>query len=340
MKEKFWNPLFAVSVATAVLMILMFLGAIGSPDPLVINGFFPFSLLVIPVLATISLLFHQRRAGKGLSWGRMGLLWLGGNVLGLVVSVLLLIAFHTLVQPREDSAYNYNHFGFSSYLAGKERQVVEGGSAQDGVVYDLQGNAVQLSRLWQERPMVLEFGSITCPVFVGKVPSMNSLESQYQGKADFYVLYTREAHPGRNYGAHRNLEQKLQCAVDLREQEGVGRTILVDGVEGTLHGTYGAMPNSVYLIGTDGVVAHRADWLNPGVLKQRLDELLAAQGVGAHVPPSSLADNYIRVNPQAMATSLRVFWRAGLGSGVDFLLSFPAMVQGRLAAARRGDGSL
>ena len=115
-----------------------------------------------------------------------------------------------------------------------------------------------------------------------------------------------------------------------------GHVYLVDGVEGTLHGAYGAMPNSVYLIGTDGLVAHRADWLNPGVLKKRMDELLAVQGVAAHVPPSSLADNYIRVNPQAMATSLRVFWRAGLGSGVDFLLSFPAMVQGRLAAARRG----
>ncbi len=116
-------------------------------------------------------------------------------------------------------------------------------------------------------------------------------------------------------------------------EEGVGRTLLVDDVDGKMHQAYGAMPNSVYLIGSDGVIAHRADWLNPGILEQQIEVLLEAGGEGAAVPPTSLSGNFTQVNHSAMATALRVFARAGLASGADFFSSFPAMAHGRADGA-------
>ncbi len=49
--------------------------------------------------------------------------------------------------------------------------------------------------------------------------------------------------------------------LDLRYEEQIGRTILVDEIDGEMHIDYGALPNSVYLIGKDGVIAHRIGWI-------------------------------------------------------------------------------
>ena len=68
------------------------------------------------------------------------------------------------------------------------------------------------------------------------------------------------------YRAHRSLREKLRSAGDLRTLERVGRSILVDDVDGKTHLAYGAMPNSVYLIGRDGAISHRADWVSPSLL--------------------------------------------------------------------------
>jgi hypothetical protein len=158
---------------------------------------------------------------------------------------------------------------------------------------------------------------------------MESLAEKYAGLIDFYVLYVREAHPGQNYPAHSNFPQKLSNAIDLQYEERIGRTILVDDIDGKMHLDYGALPNSVYLIGKDGVIAHRADWLAPDHLDQQIELLLAAGGEGAGMTPTSLTDNFTVVDQDMMATTIRVFVRAGFAAGADFFLSFPSMLGAR-----------
>ena len=63
---------------------------------------------------------------------------------------------------------------------------------------------------------------------------MESLAIEYSGSVDFYVLYVREAHPGNNYPAHKSFSQKLKFAKDLIRLERVGRTVLIDDLEGIL----------------------------------------------------------------------------------------------------------
>ncbi len=333
MLRKTIHPLAAIPLGAAVTMLLISIWAAFQSDRLVVNQVFLVFLPVLPLVSAGYVLIGSR-TGEGKKGGRV-LHWLGGNALGLIIAMILFVGFHTLVPANTFQTYNYQHFGFSSYVQGTQRRVAEGERALDAVLFDLEGRRVQLSSLWREKPIAVEFGSITCPVFVSKVPTMNGVAEQYKGEVDFYVLlyaYPREVHPGRNYPAHQSLDSKLQCAADLVRAEGVGRTILVDDVDGKTHQAYGAMPNSVYLIGTDGVIAHRADWVNPGYLEEQIGSLLEAGGEGSAVTPTSLSGNFTQVNSNAMATALRVFARAGLASGADFFLSFPAIVHGRASA--------
>jgi hypothetical protein len=50
---------------------------------------------------------------------------------------------------------------------------------------------------------------------------------------EFVFLYTREAHPGENYPAHKSFEQKLAHARTFRTELKVERPILVDDLTGT-----------------------------------------------------------------------------------------------------------
>ena len=45
------------------------------------------------------------------------------------------------------------------------------------------------------RPLVLNFGSATCPVFVAKLAEFEKMKAEYSDVADFLVVYIAEAHP-------------------------------------------------------------------------------------------------------------------------------------------------
>ncbi|MBI2089471.1 MAG: hypothetical protein HYT78_12140 [Deltaproteobacteria bacterium] len=88
---------------------------------------------------------------------------------------------------------------------------------------------------------------------------------------DFIFLYTREAHPGENYPAHRSFEQKLAHARAFREHFKVERPILVDDLAGSGHNLYGMLPNMTYLIGRSGKVLFRAEWTDPPTIEYAIN---------------------------------------------------------------------
>jgi hypothetical protein len=90
-------------------------------------------------------------------------------------------------------------------------------------------------------------------------------------------FYTREAHPGEHFPAHRSLEQKLAHARAFRARYGIARPILVDDLAGTGHRAYGLLPNMVYLIGRGGRVLFRADWTDAPTIRHALDYVVAAR---------------------------------------------------------------
>lgn len=235
----------------------------------------------------------------------------------------------------DGDTYNYRRFRFWPARDGIQRDVTAGDKAVDATVYTLEGDPVELLSLWEDRPIVVEFGSITCPIFTAKVDAMDKLAEKYEDEVDFYVVYSREAHPGQRYHRHTSFDQKCRHARDAKDNESINRDILVDDVDGSMHRGYDALPNSVYVIGRDGVVAHRADWLDIDVLNDQLQKLVTADGRGAEVTPTSLEENYHTPDADLVKTMLRVHRRAGAGSFRDMLLAAPRMLAYRLTKKLR-----
>ncbi|MBI2821575.1 MAG: hypothetical protein HYX74_05070 [Acidobacteria bacterium] len=345
-KSVFQRPYLLTVGVTAALTVILHGWAFFHEDRLVVNQILLVFLALLPLLVALSLWPARGcQACRGKKSRHRALHWIGGTTAAFAVALAIHYAWGFMFPYRvtADSgaqtlspaaAYNYDHFGYSFYVGGKQRRVEAGQPALDEALTDLQGNRVQLSSLWKERPIVVEFGSITCPVFCGKIAPMENLARGYSGKADFYVVYVREAHPGQNYPAHRSFQQKVSHARALQGLEKVKRAILIDSLEGGMNQDYGAMPNSVYVIGRDGVIAYRADWNDIAQTEKQIQAVLANGGQAAGLGPVSMQDNFVKVDSGSATGALSVLRRAGFAAVADFVLSFPRMSMGRLHGRR------
>jgi len=168
-----------------------------------------------------------------------------------------------------NQAYNYRHFGPEYYNFRTFDGPEPGDRAPDFEAVTLEGETVEFSE-FRGSWVVLETGSITCPITDSKVHVMDELQKQFEDVV-FTLLYTREAHPGEHYDAHDSFEDKLQRARTFAAEYDVERTVLVDDVDGTAHRQYGGMPNSVHVVNPDGVVVMRGDWNDVRTVKEVLE---------------------------------------------------------------------
>jgi hypothetical protein len=109
-------------------------------------------------------------------------------------------------------------------------------------------------------------------------PALDALARKYEPHGIRSVFfYTREAHPGEHFPAHRANEQKLSHARAFVDRFAIERPVLVDDLAGTGHRLYGLLPNMTYLIGRGGRVLFRSDWTDPPTIEQALRYLLDAR---------------------------------------------------------------
>lgn len=216
------------------------------------------------------------------------------------------------------TSYNYDNFSSGDYEFDTSTGPMVGEKAPD---FDLTTSTGELRRLLDFKGdyLVLELGSITCPLFQSRRTIMSALDSQFKG-VESVVLYIREAHPGAQIPSHKSFSEKTVCAQSLRNEGGETRTVLVDDFEGSAHQAYGAMPNSVFIINRNGCIMFRSQWNNPSATRKALKALIEDR----IVRPRS----YFR--PGRPVTSVRTLLRAGKGSGTDFLRSFPSLIWNNL----------
>jgi hypothetical protein len=147
-----------------------------------------------------------------------------------------------------------------------------------------------------KRPVVVELGSYTCPVFRQRHGAMEHLRQRYGDQAAFLVLYTVEAHPegdpspytGREwvtepnqqegilYRQPRTVQERVTLASAARSRLGIGMPILLDDLRNSTWAAYGQAPNAAYLIGTDGRVKLRQGWFEPRAFEDALQRELQA----------------------------------------------------------------
>ncbi len=125
---------------------------------------------------------------------------------------------------------------------------------------------VSLHELYAKKPVVLVFGSYSCPNFRDAAEALKSLYQRYGSRAAFLLVYIREAHVNNNWQSGRNsaepvaeaatLTQKQEHAAMCSRKLHLPFPALVDGMDGAVESWYRAWPSRVFVVSTAGRVMY------------------------------------------------------------------------------------
>jgi hypothetical protein len=76
----------------------------------------------------------------------------------------------------------------------------------------------------------------------------------------------------------------MAAARRLRDELGITRPILVDDLDGTVHTTYGRMPNMAWVIGRGGTILYKAEWTSAERIGDFLERRQTQRAGGAQAP--------------------------------------------------------
>ena len=76
------------------------------------------------------------------------------------------------------------------------------------------------------------------------------------------MVNVREAHPGKNVPQLQSMDQKIADAEHLRCIHRFDFEVAADDIDGTLHRVLSHKPNSAYIVGREGTILFRAQWIN------------------------------------------------------------------------------
>lgn len=211
-------------------------------------------------------------------------------------------------------SYNYEKFSANEYNLGAFHGPLPGSKAPDFELTSLDGEKKNLLDFDGDF-LVIETGSVTCPLFQSRRSGMTKTVDTHPG-SDFVILYVREAHPGNLIPKHKSMDEKVQRARSVRDEDGEGRRILVDNVNGDAHSAYGEYPNAIFIINRNGCVVYRSDWNDPAATAKALLQLEAGK-------PATAISLFKPAKPPVAIHTLR---RSGRGAGLDFLKSLPSLI--------------
>jgi Flp pilus assembly protein TadD len=126
------------------------------------------------------------------------------------------------------------------------------------------GERVTLAQLRGGGPMLVVFGSYTCPNFRAAAGNLNALYAKYKGQMPFYLVYIREAHSTGDWQSTRNEREGVvmgpaENMTDRQEHASmcvrklhIGFPALLDDVGGAAEKKYSAWPSRAYLVDRQG----------------------------------------------------------------------------------------
>lgn len=159
----------------------------------------------------------------------------------------------------------------------------------------LDGTPVKLSELLDgKRPLVLQLGSHSCPVYRYRRFDIAKLQSEYADRVSFVVLYTVEAHPEGSKSPYRDgewltninritrnrvpqpesTEARVAQAIWSTEKLGRSDLVVVDTIQDRSWQRYGSAPSAAFVIDASGRIVLRQPWVEPDGIRQALDQLL------------------------------------------------------------------
>jgi hypothetical protein len=153
---------------------------------------------------------------------------------------------------------------------------------------------ITLSKLVGPKPIVLIFGNFTCGPFRGQAGNFEKMYRRYTDRANFLMVYVREAHPTDGWRMESNERVGVSAAQPITYDEragvalrcgrllGLGFPMLVDTIDDAVGARYSGMPGRFYLIDRQGKIAFKNGrgpyGFKPDELEQALVLLLQEQG--------------------------------------------------------------
>jgi tetratricopeptide (TPR) repeat protein len=125
---------------------------------------------------------------------------------------------------------------------------------------------ITLAQLRNDGPVLLVFGSYTCPNFRGAADTLNRLYPEYKDRIPFYLIYIREAHSTSDWQSTRNQREgiTLQPAANMNERQDhatmcvrklhIEFPTLLDSMSGAAEKAYAAWPSKAYLVDNRGKI--------------------------------------------------------------------------------------
>ncbi len=151
------------------------------------------------------------------------------------------------------------------------------------------------------KPVILQFGSITDPIFRMHCPAIEKLTATFGDKAKFLLVYQREAHPagddldinvrdGYSIAAPNSLEERTKLATQAATRLNITQqTILVDAWNDASARRYGGLANMTFLIDAKGKLAAAYPWMDATKLEGALNDVLSGQGFRSPPRPGAPA---------------------------------------------------
>lgn len=138
--------------------------------------------------------------------------------------------------------------------------------APDTVVRSMGGVSTGLISGHQKlgRPLVINFGSCTCPIFMSYLDWFKQLGERHGRQADFLCVYTAEAHPSDGWAinqpisikSHADMETRIQAARQLARLLPPSMRVVCDSMEGgCLDEDYASDPVRLCIV-RDGILEY------------------------------------------------------------------------------------
>ncbi len=130
------------------------------------------------------------------------------------------------------------------------------------------GKTVSLRDFRDKSPVVLLFGSYSCPNFRSAAEALKSMGKRYGARVPFLLIYIREAHGGNTWESTRNQREGIDLApaASLAEKQDhaamCSRKLhlpfpsLVDGMDGAVENAYNAWPSRAFIIDKTGHILY------------------------------------------------------------------------------------
>lgn len=215
-------------------------------------------------------------------------------------------------------AYRYEHPRLYPYVLND--MIVsknEAGPGDKVVAFDLpttDGGRIRSADLKAKgQPVLLVFGSRTCPITEGGADGLKQLHAMYGKKVRFVMIKVREAHPGGTIGQAQTFEEKRSQALDLKSHHNFPFEVAIDDIEGNFHSSLDSRPNSAYVIDPSGTILFRAQWANE---TNAIGEALKAIVAGKN-PKEPFVSRTMHSIAQALGYAKSVHDTAGKGALLD-----------------------